>query len=88
MGRQFVLSFAVLALAVLVLAAIAGHVHPHGQKTHCTLCQTAHSTELPDIVSLLETPQRATGEGAPSHTEVNLTLAEVDSSMSLRGPPA
>jgi hypothetical protein len=77
-----------MALVVLLLGATAGHVHPHGQKLDCTLCHATPEPELLDAVSLLEAPARAELEPCPPLADVNLTLVEVDSSISFRGPPA
>ena len=77
-----------MALVLLLFAVSAGHVHAHGQKPDCTLCQAAPQPEILDAVSLLEAPRCALLEATPPLAEINLTLVWVDSSISFRGPPA
>lgn len=73
---------------VLLLSTSVVHVHPHVQKLDCTLCHATPQPELLDAVSLLEAPGCAELEARPPLADVNLTLVEVDSSISFRGPPA
>ena len=86
--RNAALSLSALALVFLLLVVTIGHVHDHGHTPDCTLCQAVPHPELLDIVSLLEAPRSAAPTAVAITADVDLTLAEVASSISFRGPPA
>jgi hypothetical protein len=77
-----------LALVLLLLGVTIGHVHAHGHTPDCTLCQAVPHPELLDVVSLLEAPQSTAPAAVAIAADVDLTLSEVASSISFRGPPA
>lgn len=85
--RGLALSLAALAVVLLLLGVTAGHVHEHGPKAECPLCQAVPHPELLDLVSLLEVPQCAMLAATPPLTDLELILVQVGSSISFRGPP-
>ena len=86
--RRQTLSVIAAALLLLFAAAFTLHANAHGPDQNCALCHATPHPEPFTSVTLLETPSGALTACVPPVTEVNQTLAEVETSMSFRGPPA
>lgn len=87
MGRSRLSSAATL-LVVLYLFVGAAHLHLPGFDENCPLCDASFTPVYLGLADLLAGPQDAAPQRAPRLLEVNLTLIEVASSLSFRGPPA
>ncbi len=86
--RRSCLSSAAAALAVLYLFVGVAHLHLPGFDDNCPICDASFTPVYLGLAALLEGPQSVDTQQAPRLLEVNLTLAEVASSLSFRGPPA
>lgn len=86
--RRSCLSLAATALVILYLFVGAAHLYLPGFDDNCPICDASFTPVYLGLSDLLAGPQSADAQRAPRLLEVNVTLAEVASSLSLRGPPA
>ena len=73
-------------MAFLFLAAVAIH-DTHGHEQRCPLCDAAPHPEPFAIVVLLQAERPVCSQHSAADADIDLTLAEVASSISFRGPP-
>ena len=86
--RRSSLSLGAAALVILIFFVGVAHLHLPGFDQNCPICDASFTPVELGLIGLLVAHYLADSQQAPASPEVNLTLVEVATSLTLRGPPA